>query len=541
MLTKRCATLVAPACLPKAYAGKAKPLASPLLHLPYKFRRHYGAPDLLGDFLPMMRLSATILAQPHSGLALPAYDRSKITPGIVHLGIGAFHRAHMAVYVDDLLGEHPDWAIVGASLRRPDTKEALAPQEGLYTVAVRDAAGTHPRIIGSIVDVLDANTEREELLALMASPQIRIVSLTVTEKGYCHDPATGELDEDHPDVSHDLANPTAPRSAPGMLVEALARRRNSGIAPFAVMSCDNLPSNGATVRRIVSRFALLREEALGAWVAEEVAFPGTMVDRIVPSTTDADRAAVAELIGAEDAWPIMTEPFTQWVIEDNFPQGRPPFETVGAQLVDDVEPFERMKLRMLNGSHSSMAYLGYLAGYEYISDVMGDENYVKLIHGLMTEEVMPTLHMEGVDLGSYRDQLLDRFRNPALQHRTWQIAMDGSQKLPQRLLGTIRDRLAANQPIDRLGLGVAAWMRYVTGVDEKGENIDVRDPLAMRMLAIAADAGDDPEALFTGLVALTEVFGSDLADNEVFATTVTRHLESLFDQGAAETVAQLVS
>ena len=237
----------------------------------------------------------------------------------------------------------------------------------------------------------------------------------------------------------------------------------------------------------------------------------------------------------------MTEPFTQWVIEDHFPNGRPPFEQAGAQLVEDVEPFERMKLRMLNGAHSTMAYLGYLAGYEYISDVMGDADFVKLIHGLMTDEAMPTLDMPGVDLGAYRDQLLDRFRNPALKHRTWQIAMDGSQKLPQRLLGTIRERIKAGEPFERLGLGVAAWMRYVIGIDEKGESIDVRDPLAMRMMAIAADAGDDAEALYEGLVALSEVFGGDLAESQVFGETVATHLDSLFEIGVKETVGEVVS
>lgn len=484
------------------------------------------------------RLSPATLGSLKPGIGVPDYDRARVTPGIVHLGIGAFHRAHMAVYVDDLLARDPSWGIVGASLRRPDTKDALEPQGGLYTIAVRDAEGTHPRVIGSILSVMDANTERAALLDLMASPNIRIVSLTVTEKGYCHDPATGELDQNHPDIVHDLANPAAPKSAPGMLVEALARRKAAGIAPFTVMSCDNLPANGETAKRIVTRFAALRDADLGEWV-KDVAFPSTMVDRIVPSTTDADREEVASLIGAEDAWPIMTEPFTQWVVEDHFPAGRPAFETAGAQLVKDVEPFELMKLRMLNGSHSTMAYLGYLGGYQYIAEVMGDPAYVKLIHGLMSEEAMPTLDMPGTDLGAYRDQLLERFRNPALKHRTWQIAMDGSQKLPQRLLGTIRDRLKANQPITRLALGVAAWMRYVTGIDEEGNEIDVRDPHALKMLAIAADAGDDPVALYEGLSSLTEVFGTDLAGNAVFRDTVVGHLESLFDEGAKATVAEV--
>ncbi len=487
----------------------------------------------------MPRLSAAILAHPPAGAAVPSYDRSAVTPGIVHLGIGAFHRAHMAVYVDDLLDRDPSWGIVGASLRRPDTKEALEPQDGLYTVAIRDAAGTHPRIIGSILGVLDANAEREALIALMASQEIRIVSLTVTEKGYCHDPATGDLDTRHPDIVHDLANPSAPRSAPGLIVEALARRRAAGIAPFTVLCCDNLPSNGATVKRIVTRFAALREDGFGDWVAEQVAFPSTMVDRIVPATTDADRETVAALIGAEDAWPVMAEPFTQWVIEDEFTSGRPDFAAAGAQLTSEVEPFERMKLRMLNGSHSTIAYLGYLAGHEHVSDAVADPAFRKLIHGLMTEEVIPTLHMPDVDLAAYRDQLLERFSNPALKHRTWQIAMDGSQKLPQRLLGTIRDRLAAGGSITRLTLGVAAWMRYVTGVDEDGEAIDVRDPLALRMMAIAADAGEDAEALFDGLAALNEVFGTDLAGNSVFRSAVVGHLDALFDEGAAETVRQV--
>jgi fructuronate reductase len=484
----------------------------------------------------MPRLSANTLPQLTHTTAVPGYDRSAVTAGIVHLGIGAFHRAHMAVYVDDLLADDPSWGIVGASLRRPDTKEALEPQDGLYTVAVRDATGTHPRVIGSILGVMDANSEREVLLALMADPNIRIVSLTVTEKGYCYAPATGELDEKHPDIVHDLENPGQPKSAPGMLVEALARRRAAGVAPFTVMSCDNLPNNGATAKRIVLRLAQLRDAGLGEWV-KGVAFPSTMVDRIVPSTTDEDRAEVAELIGAEDAWPIMTEPFTQWVIQDHFPGGRPAFEKAGAQLVADVEPFEHMKLRMLNGSHSTMAYAGYLGGYQYISEVIADPDYARLVHGLMTEEVMPTLDMPEAELGAYRDRLVERFANPALKHRTWQIAMDGSQKLPQRLLGTIRDRLAAGAGIERLALGVAAWMRYVTGVDEAGGEIDVRDPHALRMHAIAADAGDDPAALFEGLVSLREVFGSDLAENAVFRQAVIGQLESLFDRGAKATVA----
>ena len=487
----------------------------------------------------MSRLSNQTLAGLPAEVRTPDYDRARLSAGIVHLGIGAFHRAHMAVYVDDLLVDHPDWAIVGASLRRPDTKDALAPQDGLYSIAVRDASGSSPRVIGSILEVLDANTERDRLLELMASPAIRIVSLTVTEKGYCHDPATGELDPDHPDIVHDLANPDAPRSAPGMIVAALARSQAAGTEPFTVMSCDNLPANGETTGRIVTRFAELRDKDLGAWVKEHVGFPSTMVDRIVPATTDADRAAMTEMLGVEDAWPIMTEPFTQWVIEDHFPAGRPPFEEVGAQIAESVEPYELMKLRTLNGSHSTIAYLGYLAGHEHVSDAMADPAFVAVIRGMQTGEIIPTLPDLDLDFFAYRDELLARFANPALKHRTWQIAMDGSQKLPQRLLGTIRDRLEADLGFAGLALGVAAWMRYVTGIDEKGEAIDVRDPLADRLRAIADEAGRDPEALFDGLVGVTEIFGTDLAGSRPFREAVVAHLQSLFENGAAATVADL--
>lgn len=470
----------------------------------------------------------------------PDYDCNAITPGIVHLGIGAFHRAHQAVHIDDLLKNNPNWGIVGASLRRPDTKDALEPQGGLYTIAVRDAAGTKYRVIGSVLEVVDANIENERLLDIMASAQIRIVSLTVTEKGYCHDPASGQLDENHPDIIHDLAHPAAPKTAPGLIVEALDRRRAVGIAPFAVMSCDNLPANGQTAARIVTRFAMLRDKELGAFVRENVAFPSTMVDRITPATTNEDRALVTNAIGCEDAWPIITEPFSQWVIEDNFPQGRPPFEKTGAQLVADVEPFELMKLRLLNGAHSTMAYLGYLAGFETVAETIDNPAIYRFIHDLMTKEAAPTLDMPGTDLDAYRDALLDRFANPALQHRTWQIAMDGSQKLPQRLLGTITDRLKANASIDRLALGVAAWIIYASGTDEKGAAIDVRDPLAARLCALAEQTGDDAEKRTHEFLQLKEVFGDELSNNPLFAKTVTSHVESLLKNGALKTVENLV-
>jgi fructuronate reductase len=469
------------------------------------------------------------------------YDRSRVTPGIVHLGVGAFQRAHIAAYVDSILHIDPTWGIIGASLRRADTRQALVPQNFLYTLVERSGVGTSTRLIGSILDVLDANTQRSDLIAAMTDPRIRIVSLTVTEKGYCHDPATGALDPRHPDILHDLAQPEAPVSAPGLIVRALELRRAAGIAPVTVLCCDNLPANGETVARVVRDFAALRDSALADYIARAVAFPWTMVDRIVPATTDADRDLVAEITGAWDAWPVVTEPFTQWVIEDRFSAGRPPLDQVGVQLVVDVRPFELMKLRMLNGSHSTLAYLGCLAGYAYVSEAIADPAFHELIEGLMTEEAMPTLPPGLGDLVAYRDALLERFRNPALRHRTSQIAMDGSQKLPQRLLGTIRDRLAPGLPVNRAALGVAAWMRYVTGVDEQGRTIEISDPLAGRLKNITTKAAGSPEGMVDGLLRVSEIFGNDLRQNAVFRAMLVTHLHALLKNGALQTVRTVVS
>jgi fructuronate reductase len=478
----------------------------------------------------VMRLSLSALERLPAEVARPIYDMNAVRIGIVHLGIGAFHRAHQAVYVDDRLAAgETDWGICGASLRSPET------------VAIRSGSGERLRVIGAVRRLLVAPSNPAALLDAMADPTVRIVSLTVTEKGYCHDPAAGDLQPDHPDVVADLAAPERPRSVPGVLVEALRRRRTSGVAPFTVLCCDNLPENGHTVGRVLVQFAGLRDPDLGRWVENEVAFPSTMVDRIVPATSDADRTAVAARLRVSDAWPVMTEPFTQWVIEDRFGNGRPRFEDAGAELVADVAPYELMKLRLLNGSHSTLAYLGYLAGYETVSDVMTDPAFVRLVQGLMDEEVTPTLSLPpGADLAGYKRSLLERFTNPALKHRTWQIAMDGSQKLPQRLLGTIRDRLAAGAPIPRLALGVAAWMRYVTGIDEQGRPIDVRDPLAKRLRGLADEAGP-ADRLAPALFSVREVFGDDLPRDPRFTKPVTDALDALFRNGARAVVSGLVS
>lgn len=488
-----------------------------------------------------MRLGRAHLDRLPAAIRRPAYDRSRVTSGVVHLGLGAFHRAHQAVVIDDCLAAGATgWGIIGASLRSPDTRDALAPQDHLYTVAVRSAEGTEHRVVGALLDSVVARENPAQLVDGMADPAIRIVSLTVTEKGYCHTPQTGDLDERHPDIVHDLDNFDAPRSAPGFIVAALARRRALGAPPFTVLCCDNLAANGHTVQRIVTQFAALRSKDLGEWIADTTAFPCTMVDRIVPETTDADRDAVASALGQRDAWPVMTEPFTQWVVEDRFSAGRPDLATAGVELVADVKPFELMKLRLLNASHSALAYLGYLAGYETIADTMRDPHFARLAAQVMKEAAVTLTMPAGTDLAAYRASLLKRFANPALHHRTWQIAMDGSQKLPQRLLGAMQDRLANNLPIATHALAVAGWMRYVTAIDERGRAIDVRDPLAGEFAALAREAGPAAERLAPALLGVEKVFGPQGAEPRL-REAVTAALGRLYAEGARRVVEAHVS
>jgi fructuronate reductase len=487
----------------------------------------------------MARLSQATLGRLPADVARPTYDRGEVAAGIVHLGIGAFQRAHQAIYTEAALAAGDRrWGVVGASLRSPAARDQLKSQDGLYTLAVRGAAGETLQVIGAVRDVLVAPEDPQALLRALTDPAVKIVTLTVTEKGYCYDPATAALDEAHPDIVHDVANPARPRTAPGFIVEALRRRREAQEHAFTVLCCDNLPHNGRTVRTIVTRLAKLIDPQLAGYIANEVAFPSTMVDRITPATTDADRAAISGALGVEDASPVVTEPFSQWVIEDRFPAGRPDWSIGGAEFVADVAPYENMKLRLLNGSHSTLAYLGYLAGYETVSDTMGDASYRRLVDGLM-DDAATTLKMPpGADVAAYKRALIARFENPALKHRTWQICMDGSQKLPQRLLGSIRDRLAAGAPVDRLVIGVAGWMRYVTGVDERGQPIDVRDPLAARLRAIADGAGRNAERLATALLKVREIFAPELAADMRFRTAVTGALSRIIAKGAKAAVAE---
>ena len=454
---------------------------------------------------------ATLTGLPAT-IARPDYDIGGVRVGIVHLGLGAFHRAHQAVYTDAILHRDPDWGICGVSLKTPRVITALGAQEGLYTVLERSAEGTSARVIGAVRELLFLGTQRDRVIARMTDPAVRVVSLTVTEKGYCHDPATGHLNLLHPDIAHDLQQPEAPTSTIGVLAAGLAGRRAAGAGAINIVCCDNLPRNGRTVEGIVMAYAQALEPALAQWIGAYVAFPCTMVDRIVPATTQADIADAAQLLGVADAAPVVTEPFNSWVIENRFAAARPAWEDAGAQVVADVAPFETMKLRLLNGSHSTLAYLGFLAGHEFIWQASADPLLGTLIERLMTEEVIPTLTAPpGVDLGAYCAQLVARFRNPALPHRTQQIAMDVSQKLPQRLLATVRERLAGGGSIGHLSLAVAGWIRYASGVDEQGKAIAIADPLAAKFSTIASSARGNASLIADAFLDLTSVFGADLS------------------------------
>ena len=406
---------------------------------------------------------------------------------IVHLGLGAFFRAHGAVIVEQAA---PDWGILGVSLQNPDMRDRLAPQGGTYWAVEQGPGGEAARHVQIVQGVLVAKEDPAAVLAAMAAPDVRIVSLTVTEKGYCHEPSTGRLNAGHPDILHDLAGPL-PRSAPGFLVRALAARRAAGLPPFTVLCCDNLPDNGRVVRGVVLDLAARIDPALADWIAAQARFPGTMVDRIVPATKPEDLPRVAALTGFQDAAPVLHEPFRQWVVQDDFVPGtRPDLAAAGVQMVADVAPYEHMKLRMLNGTHSALAYLGYLAGHETIADTVADPAFAAYVKRLWSAEIIPALTPPpGVDLQAYAAQLFARYANPAIRHRTWQIAMDGSQKLPQRILGTLATNLDAGHDSPGLMLALAAWVRYVSGTDLKGQPIDVRDPLreALHDAATSAD------------------------------------------------------
>jgi len=469
-----------------------------------------------------------------ASVARPNYDRDQVRTGVVHLGLGAFHKAHQALIFEAALDSGDlRWGVLGASLRSRGVRDQLAPQGGLYTVNVRDGAEVRTRLVGALQGVLVAPEDPARLVDAMAAAQTHIVTLTVTEKGYKLDPAAGALIHDDPDLAADLKSLEKPRTAPGFIVAALAKRRAAGFRPFTTISCDNLPHNGKRLREAVLALAGHHDEGLRDWIAAEGAFPETMVDRIVPATEEADIAALAAQIGVTDRAMVKTEPFTQWVIEDKFAGERPDFAAFGVQLTDAVAPWEAAKLRLLNGAHSGIAYLGGLAGIEFVHQFVALPAGRAFVEALWNEAEETLSPPPGLDVPAYRAALMARFANSALNHRTRQIAMDGSQKLPQRLLAPILARLEQGKRVDALALAVAAWMRWQEGIDDNKAAFVVDDPLAPRT---AGSGNLMPSGAVAGLLAIDAIFPPALTEHDGFRRTLTGALSALREKGARATI-----
>ncbi|MFC5951616.1 mannitol dehydrogenase family protein [Pseudonocardia lutea] len=475
------------------------------------------------------------------GVEVPRYDRSAVTVGIVHFGVGGFHRAHQAMYVDSLMneGEALDWGICGVGVLPGDRRmqEVLTEQEGLYTLVVKQPDGSlAPRVIGSIVEYLFAPDSPEAVVEKMAAESTRIVSLTITEGGYNIDQVTGEFAEDTPEIRADLQPGAVPATVFGLVTEALARRRERGLPAFTIMSCDNIQGNGDTAARTFAAFARLKDPELATWIEQNVGFPNSMVDRITPATSAEDTTRLADEFGLTDGWPVVCEPFTQWVLEDHFSSGRPPFEDVGVQLVEDVVPYELMKLRLLNASHQALGYFGFLSGHRFVHEVAGDPLFARFLRDYMDREGTPTLsEVPGVDLDAYKTTLIERFANPGVADTLTRINFGSSDRISLWVLPVIRHQLEHGGEMERATAVVASWARYAEGVDEKGDPIDVQDRLADTLVPLARAQREQPDAFIRN----TAVFG-DLADDERFREAYLWALDSLHRDGARATVEKLV-
>lgn len=486
-----------------------------------------------------MNMRLTSVQDVTEGVQTPSYQPDQHGVGIVHLGVGAFHKAHQAVYTDDALGATGgDWRIVGVSLRSPTAAEELNPQNGLYTLIERADPKSSARLIGSIAEVIALQGDTKPLLDLLSKPDIRIVSLTVTEKAYGIERSTGRADLEHPAVASDLKAPDNPVGALGILVTALAKRRAMNIPPFTVLCCDNLPENGKFLRDGVIDFATRQDPKLGRWIAENVAFPSTMVDRITPAKTDVTLNDAAAMTGCTDLAAIETEPFSQWVIEDHFPTGRPNWEAGGALFVADVAPYENMKLRMLNGAHTMLAYAGFLSGRRFVSDVMADENLAVLVRRHLAAAANTLDPLDGMDLAAYADSLVARFENPTIAHQTYQIAMDGSEKLPQRIIAPALSAIERGQSLAPFAFVVAVWMRYCQGVDDTGETYDLRDPRQAQITDRLKNV-TSPADIVNALFGLTEIFPEELVSNRDFRGLVESDLTALLQNGVSSTIKDL--
>lgn len=495
----------------------------------------------MADRTPI-RLTQENLKHLAASVQVPDYDRHAVAQSLVHIGVGGFYRAHQAVYLDNLLAQpgSTDWGYCGVGLLPHDAgmRDALLPQDCLYTVVERSAEGDRARVIGALLNYLHAPQDREAVLQKLAAPGTRIVSLTITEGGYYVNEASGEFNHDHPDIVHDLQHPGQPICSFGVLAEGLDRRRRAGLQPFTVMSCDNLQHNGNLTRKMLLAFMQRRDPALADWVGEHGAFPNSMVDRITPATTEDHRALLREQFGVDDAWPVVTEPFLQWVIEDDFPGGRPAWERVGAQMTRDVLPYEKMKLRLLNASHQALCYIGMLLGYQFAHETMEDPRIRKLVQTMMDVEVTPLLQAPaGIDLEDYKRSLIERFSNPTIRDQLTRIGTEGSARIPGFVLPSIADAAPHGGPVKVLSFTVAAWFRYLAGSDDAGRPLPINDPIADRLQEHAKRGGRDANVL----LGMPDLFGKELLGYPAFVDEVQRALASFYDKGAEQTLLDYVA
>lgn len=482
------------------------------------------------------RLSSETVVPDNVGI--PDYNPESHGVGIVHIGVGAFHRAHQAVYTDDALAANGgDWRISGVSLRGTAVADAINPQDGRYTLLERGDGGTKARIIGSISGVISTARDSASVMQALTDSATRIVSLTVTEKAYGIDRATGGIDVGDQAIAHDLADPRNPVGVIGLLVESLRKRRSLSRSPYTVLCCDNLPENGKMIQSSVLDFAMRLDEGLRDWIAAEVAFPCTMVDRITPAPTSKTLSDTEALIGVRDLAAVETEPFSQWVIEDNFPQGRPAWEAGGAIFVEDVAPYERMKLRMLNGCHSMIAYAGFLTNCPYVRDAMANADISALVHRHLVAAAQTLEPLAGINFTDYAAELVTRFSNPEIAHETYQIAMDGSEKLPQRFLEPAIWALDHKQDIRPFAFGVAAWMRYCLGVHDDGRKYALNDPREMKIKSAIRSVDQDAAAISKALHGLTGVFPSEVTNNPTWRMAVEDALSLMLSGGMTTAIA----
>ncbi|VUD56318.1 Mannitol 2-dehydrogenase [Thalassocella blandensis] len=490
-----------------------------------------------------MKLNNKNLDQINPVVKRPAYDRSSVTPGIVHIGVGAFHRAHQAYYTDKLMQQNEafDWGFCGAGLRPEDkkVKSALAQQDYLYTLyELADSDDKEVVVVGAIKDFILAETELQRLLTTMASEQIRIVSLTITEGGYFTDDSTGKFLSEHPEILHDVNFPDRPMTVFGVIAEALRRRKENGVAPFTVMSCDNLPHNGEVAKNALLSFTSLQDPDLKQWIETHVTFPNAMVDRITPVTSAEHRQQLADKFDVEDEWPVVCEPFIQWVVEDKFCNGRPAWENVGVQFTDDVTPYETMKIGLLNGSHLALTYLGTLLGYQYAHQTMEDENIRLFVREFMDKDVTPLLKpAPGIDFDEYKDTLIERFSNTEICDQLTRICSDGSSKFPKFIFPTLKGLIRDEQSLDRVSLIVAAWCHYLRGVDESGALYNILDPRLDKLQSVCRKSGDITEE-FLGFY---EIFGSDIPQSQAFVDSFNRQLHNLRTIGVTKTIQSVLN